>query len=1029
MMSVSPTNPAGGAQTGPADVHEARLWLGSQRPRHLPAPTWRAGFDGDLHDLVVSRKRPLLIAARNSDARTRKGSEAAAADAHDAVVDLARLTGFDLTRTLPSRDIMADWLFSSPNVQRFTEPDGTAFSMRTCLIDLTEHGVLLCLSSGSALKLTTDHQQPHVTLIQQILRSSTIDLAGVFVKRFDRLSRSTSMLVVHELRDLERRLGISWSGDGEQGRWDLGEMAEVIATIKGIGGRAEGLAMRRKAVAGIRRETHDRMIDGRVRYSLGGGCPPGLIRYRDRITGRSYLAIDSPVFHPALHDSLSGVPDVRDQDGQLVDQAATLQWILANFGVDGRDEHALFPELLARRWSTDGLRRERSQGPSAYWGGPTKPVNQHWPRRWFRAIEQNLDLYETGRIVRKVRTSDDEPLVINNIFPASGAWARPEDFERIRSFLRNRPALRSHASWSWSGLEASVNGEPVHLEPDVNPARDGEFSWILSYARPGRSLTGGHRPEGTDTDARSAHRRPPSGHRYVADNVLTAALIEALIAHNGKPLRPFLNQANQSHSTALLVSERDRVEAELAAGRRRQEAQLTLILEVDANGLPVMPESLRHRAYADWGGEQDRLQELDLKRQRLHREVAAAMVASPGVTAPAMQALVASLRNPASSGCRTVLRDAVRNLAFAAEPVAERHGSGTAFHFTGDLVFATSKGPHSVPFSGHYVSGYVTKLPARRLKAISLLRAGSPPASGDPGWVGMSPTDALRAFGGPSGNRASIVACEDAALLRLGMAALFPELAPGEDPAEAPSLTDLYRDPELLADFVELDLLADRIRTYYLTTGSRTWVNPSRGGKGVTYLLIAEATGAPVEVAKADKSLVALARKVLHANGRFASGAWAMAEAPNARPRPAPCHACGGAARASMIIGLPVGHVCLNPDCRRDEAGIRWPTRFDRYIARADMWSEAGFELDLAHPSEAAGQARDAIGRKARVAAASRLSPHQRQSLIASYLDTSMTVRQVLAGHDVTHTTLMTVLRADNIPRRGRSWRPPTNDD
>ena len=79
---------------------------------------------------------------------------------------------------LPARNLLADWLFESPNVERCTEPNGNTFTMRTCLVDLSEHGLILCLSAGSALKLTADHPAAPWVLIDRQRSKCCLSDAG-----------------------------------------------------------------------------------------------------------------------------------------------------------------------------------------------------------------------------------------------------------------------------------------------------------------------------------------------------------------------------------------------------------------------------------------------------------------------------------------------------------------------------------------------------------------------------------------------------------------------------------------------------------------------------------------------------------------------------------------------------------------------------------------------------------------------------------------------------------------------------------
>jgi hypothetical protein len=982
----------------PAASGDPNVWNGSQYPRDRPAPLWAERRDQDLHDLVVEQRRPILLAARNSNSRSRQGCEAAAADAHDAAIDLARVSGFDITRTLPPQSVLADWLFTSRNIETFTDTNGRSFSLRTCLVDLSEHGVVVSLSAGSALKLTDDHQQPHVTQIQRILRGSGCDLAGVFVKRFDRLSRSTSLLVLHELRALERRLGSSWSGDGELGRWDLGEMAEIFATIKGIGGRAEGQSLRRKSIAGMRRETARRMVEGRVHFALSGSIPPGLMRYRERATGRPVLAIDSPQFHPSKHEAIYGVSDVRDDAGNLIDQAATVQWVLANYGIDGRSDYDLLDELVERRYSTAGLRSRRSQGPSAYWGGPTRPVDARWARRWFESFEANLDLYESGRLSASV-DDDQGPIVIENVFPAAGAWARPEDFQRIRKFLAERNNSRTAVTkWSWAGIEATADGRTITLVPSADPCPDGGFLWILSNVGANSRST---------NDIPLRHRIP--------DRVLTAAIVDGLVAAHGLPMRPFLDQSVVDTEIRKLSLERRRKAEELDRAESHQAKQLDLIVEIDPKtGSAVMPTALRHQAMSLWEQRQEQIARLRKDLERLDRESGVLVSNNVGVPVDAMQAIVNGLRDPATNVHRSALRRAVTNLVFTSTPIKDGRWTGRRLSFEGELVFSTASGPYTVPFGSSYDYGPATQASERRMRGLALLRAGTVYDPGNIEWRGINRAEVRRAIGlSPEQFPASH--CDDSALLRISMAAMYPEPFPGEDPNTVPTLEELCRDDDLVTQFGDVATLASNIRAYYARVRGKH--RPTiHGGKHVTRFLIAEALNAPLDVPPGDRTQVDALRNILRPRGR--AQFWEPIERAR-RPRPKPCAHCGGHVMVALTIPESVGYVCLDDDCRRDATGVRWPRRFNRSISCICEWQAAGFDVS----TEVEGTAELEWRNRRRPRQVDALSDEQRRVLIEAYLDRSRSVRTILRECGSTTGVMYAVLREAGIEWRRK--RPP----
>lgn len=97
---------------------------------------------------------------------------------------------------------------------------------------------------------------------------------------------------------------------------------------------------------------------------------------------------------------------------------------------------------------------------------------------------------------------------------------------------------------------------------------------------------------------------------------------------------------------------------------------------------------------------------------------------------------------------------------------------------------------------------------------------------------------------------------------------------------------------------------------------------------------------------------------------------------------PSPCPQCSSIARARMTIREPVGYLCL--DCRNDSMGIRWPSRFDQFIAYPELWTAAGFILDLPQVSPSTSAPRRLVRREPRLAS---LSEEAIQGIVQCYQD------------------------------------------
>jgi hypothetical protein len=1014
-----------GSVTEASDPGDASIWLGSQHPVTKGHAKWLSGYDADLYALVEGEGRPLLVVARNSNASGRRGCLAAAADAHDVLIDLARVGGLDVTRCVPPMEELAEWLFLSPNKRRYVERSGRPFLMRSCLVDLSRHGIILSLTAGSSLKLDEDHQQPHVAWVQRVLHEiAKPPVTGMFTKRWDRLSRSTSMRVIHELKALEAVYGPTWSGDGEMGRLQLGEMAELVATARGLGARAEGLAIRKKAISGVRRLTDEHMVDGRAEYAHAGAAPPGLMRYRDRRTRRGVLALDTPSCYPDRKDAVGGLPDVRDDDGNLVDQVAVVRWFLANYGLAGVDDRDIVDQMIQRRYSTDGLRHRADQGPTAYWGGPTRPKAGSRPARWVKPLLERLDMYETGRLVLPLGSDDGEVITIDGIMPPGGSWASREDFVRIKEHLRRLSAIERSPgpSWSWSGFATTIDGASALLVPS-RYASDDDFAWRLH--RDPAASSPDELVSYTEEATRASSEPVPRTHQSIPDRVLTAAVIGGLVRANGRPMRKFLGDEAVRDQVADLIRERDHLAAEVAVAEKRLKTRMDLIMAVDDDGALTMPKALHARAYADWEQQREAAGRKERHLARLDRELRTLAGNSSGVPAAAMALMVNSLRDPALSPYRAELRRAVRDLRFWTEPVKDGPHSGTRLHFTGDLVLTTSTGPYAVPFEGSHVHGAAGRAHDRRLRALKRLRAGTVARGVNEGSTHRF-TREVALLLGVDRLHFAVATCGDSALLRLSMATLFPDPALGEDPESVPHLQDLLADQDLIADFGDLPALVDRIREHHSSSKAPGWLSTRQGRYEVEFQL-GDLTGMPEIVPLADRWRVDNFRSGLRLQRK--NHFWAPGPR-SQRPRPNPCRHCGGRLLASVRFPEATGLLCMAPDCRRDSRGVRWPARFDQYLCHVDLWSAAGVSLTL--PEEFTGEARSMRGpavepviqvqRRRRF---EEVSVEERATIVDTYLNSPLTLREIRLKFAVNDAVVYGVLREAGLaPSRTRRRAP-----
>jgi DNA invertase Pin-like site-specific DNA recombinase len=1007
------------------------IWLGYQRPIINGSLVWRPGHDSRLREIVEGQGRPLLLVARNSNDGGRTGCRATAEDAHEAIKSLAERAGMDATHLLPSREDLAEWLFTSQNRRKFVQRSGKTFGLRSCLVDMTEHGLLLCLSAGSAVKLDANHEQPHVMWVKRVIREVEPPVAGLYVKRFDRLSRSTSDAVILELRELEERQGSSWSGNALTGWWDIrNNMAEVMNSVNGVSARLEAEIIRDKSMRGVASKTDEVMVDGRVRFAAASALPPGLFRYRDRRSREFMLALDSPQFYPAPGEAISGVPEVRDAEGNRVDQVANVQWILANFGVDDRGELELLEQLVARRYSSQTLRSRSDQGPTAFWGGPSAPLYHRWRQRWFDVFERNLDLYKTGLLVRHIDEDHNHQVVVEGVLPPSGQWAREEDFERIEDFLARRRAITRPRPRhrSWTGVEATFDGMPARLDVSSSRSELSGSLWVVTTSKvaprrpPARAVAQSASAPVSQPDPAlepNPFVRPhalPHDHRTVPDRILTAAIIAAVVAANGQPLRRFVTADVVVSDLAALTARRDRLKAEIDARERVLDLQLSQVIAVDGSGV-AMPDAMRDAAYRKWTQERLAVDRLSQELATLAQQLSSFRSTDRGVTVQALEALVNALRTSQTSPYRETLRKAIRNLRFTSEPVMDGTSRGTRIAFEGELVVSTSSGPRSVPFAGSHLHGRAATAHDDRLQALADLRAGRIARfASAPGRTNTVVSE-VGALLGLEPRQFQLGICGDSDLLRLGMAVMYPDPVEGEDPASVPAFEDLLVDPDLVAQFGDVEALASAIRAHYTRFRAPRWLRREASRVEVD-ALIASASGDSTPHAAVSRATSDRFRNALRANAR--TSAWEPFRFPN-RPVVIPCGFCGGRWLAPFRVPEMSGYVCLAPDCRRDSAGVRWPTRFDHFISWPNLWVSAGCSLSL--PDDftfdpkllrAAAANGEHPGRSPRV------PPEAQEHLLAAYASPDRTVSDIVREFNVSKDAFYAVVRDAGVAYRRR---------
>jgi hypothetical protein len=941
------------------------FWKGNRRIVPAAGLETLPSADGDLVALLDAG-RPLLLVARNSTSATRAGCRAAAVDLEGAATELLDQYGVDVRGCLPDSGEVAEWLFTTPNKVKSETALGRRFENRFLVLDFRPHAPLVVsVSAGSGLKEDEDFSQPHAAHVRSGLLTKDVAFAGFYAKRFDRLVRSlwSTGQILQSLRALHERHGSAWAADGDGGRWSHDEEADLLFAMRGHGAQTEARNLPRKRARGLMRLTGDHLEHGRVRYPMGSGVPAGFMRYRDRASKQSYLALDSPEYYPDP-DTASGYPNVRDRDGNRVDQVENVRWLLANWGLPGKTFAELVEELSDRRFSTEGLRTRLTNGPAAYWGGPGTPgasdrLNLIAPVRLM--FTRNLELYEHGRLER---TMGDKTAVIEGLVPPGG-WATAEDFSRIRETIRaGRERASRRQVWSWTGVPVLVDGNRYRLYARPKALSVDEASSKLPLPNPTGVVGDAHdlysKPESepevlvawafdredearneardearSGDSARTTDRIPP-----IPDEVLMTAVVEGLVAADGRPLSPYFDQAGDADARERDEAELARVERDLEALHAEQSHNHRLLTSIDETGSPLLGGALFARVASDY---ETRAEQIEALESDLARRTAllSAVASTPtcGLSALQMAELVNGLRNPRSNAVRSLLREGVRNLSFKTRMVTGvRDLGGVEVTFTGELVIATKAAAYSIPFAGGYRKGEAFKSEARAARALARLRRGEPRRGLSRGRVVIE-TKAGAALLGIEPRQFAISNCAEPALLRLGMAVLFPLPGRGENPEDVVPLDSLLDDELLRTEFADVAQLVSNIRSGYEGTRSHQWLRRHAAESEVATILAGWRDPTPVRMKRQVEWFGATLRQ------RGMEHRWRRT--PGYRPVLNPCPWCGSRLAAWPRIREVAGYLCLEPGCRRDNSGVTWPTRFDKYISHPAMYTCAGVELDV----------------------------------------------------------------------------------
>lgn len=846
----------------------------------------------------------IVLCGGRSSSHGPKARDLAARDLIANVELLRDRSGLDFTSVIPSLEVLKELLAKAPT-ETSVRSDGEPMQHRFILVDLTHTApIKLFLGTGSGRYLDEEMDQPFIkrAALEYIKNNACIFAA----KNLDRAGRQG-----WGLAPLASAIALNDGAICDEGGLGPMDLARSLTSfVKGMGAQEQA----EKMPSSVRREQVNRtdreMIGGQARYHAALRCPPGFstvwLKSQSGIPEVRILHLDTDSCRPADELVAFGLSEVRHSEGhplagQRVDQVTNVRFILAHLRLTGWSNQRIVNELVEMDYSTE-TRRSRDGASASL---PPKSTHQV-----LDAIMNNLDLYETGILVRDVGAGI-EPISIVNCFPPDGPWATAKDFARIRSHtMQRQESTDAYARLTFAGLHGTLNGVPVVMLSDRGHSRRSRNDQTPHYT----FATEDGYPHG---------RHAPEGNRLLGALAFAESLVNGLIEAGDAPLEIFdPSQVVNNEDAGLnrLRIEESQLLTGITVLERKLDSIVKRLEETDAAGTLL----LRGALLVDSQDRYNSIVEEQLPTMR-HRLTAIKheiddLTSREPKSGPidAILHLVESLRDPTSRKFRSQWLASLRNVAFTSGLSRKDGRTIKELSWTGKVVLHGGGSEFVIRFQGSYAYPWSGKLEDPVSEAARMATAMSDGVIRESLGRRKSQllTPLIASQLGIDTGHMLLNGCDDPRILRVAMALLRArgsvsgvEVETGEDEA-----------------FIR------RVReVHFKQNAIRRWMIEPLPTKAAFYAVAAanngDVTAAAVQALDSVTStgqIYNVARELRRVSGRWVTKRKRGYEL-------SPC-TCGSTSGALMMIPEPVGTLCL--DCRRDEAGIEWPaTPYDRYLA------------------------------------------------------------------------------------------------
>ncbi len=815
-------------------------------------------------------------------------------------VDFLVTCGVDIRDSLPDKMRLVAMLKASKPVES-TKRDGGSFKNSYVTLDFTAtHGVVCVLSCGSGHQLDKNRRQPFVDRLAEIL--DEYGVAGLFATRIDRLTRVSwafgpVMLVLEGVN--------GYLADTRRGFSKVNGPESILTFFEVRAAEDDAAKIPKQTRRGMRSGTEEEVADGQFRIGFCHPLPPGMFSYRSLRGGAIGTRIgtfDTPSYFPSERSVAAGLPDVRDDDGSLVDQVANVRWALSMLGRPGWGHAEVAAGLAARRFSTDGVRR--LFGPDAV-GDPKKAITV--PKAYVDPIFDHLSFYETGVLLVQFGVEGVDDFQVSNCFPPDGeGWATPEDFVRIREYRASVKQAPSRGL-AFAQVPVCVDGVDCYFVTKSFRRPNGSLRYTLGVCL-------------AEPYDRAFKMIKPKLKVHLPAGILNRALAVAIIG------------AGESAYTLIrdipIEAIDESFELDLALARTslrglqdENDVLRCQLVERGEDGLPMIRGALlrelndRFNRLAD--NDIPAAEQLVLDRERTVKDaVAAAASTQQSAALGSLLHLVASLRDPFDSRYRDLLTTALRNCTLTSN--SREVDGATKLVLIIDFEFVISDGDTEfvVPVSVEHIDSPFFADTAAADALLEKMRSG--PAT-------------LRSLVPDAG---AFRAAGTELALRLGVDKRRFMLHQVADPR-------LSRLVSLVLDLSDLDALAveigepvellRRLHLVHTTSATAKWCRPYRSNL-IAAMYDIVATGKPVREEDIDK-IEADAFDRLHQRIQMHQfkDHWTYKGGSERTWNLPPCPHCRSPRRRPATIPDPDGLICQ--DCRRDEGGHLWPADpYDAYL-------------------------------------------------------------------------------------------------